>query len=208
MEKGQEVVECSRVIAIICLMPPTPAEFSKTVFLHGREFVLRLPQPLDALQVVGYSNEFNAESEFTLFPEERITLTDAQGYINRVLAKIQRGEAVYLFAFCQEQLVGRVSLNLDSGVQRHQGELGISVRQGFRNLGLGRVMIEEVLELASQNLPGLEQAWLTTFANNDRALHLYQKLGFREFGRLPRGIKRGEEYCDFVYMWKRVGEGD
>lgn len=172
-------------------------------------FLFRFPEQKDVLQMVEYSNEFNAESEFTLFPEERINSTDAQVYLARIMGKIDRHESVYLFVFCKTanelRLAGRININLEPGLQQHLGELGISIRQDYRNMGLGTTLIELAIEVAKRWLSGLEIIQLTTFSTNQRALHLYQKLGFKEFGRLPKGVKREGQYQDFVYMWREVG---
>jgi RimJ/RimL family protein N-acetyltransferase len=168
----------------------------------------RYPQITDAPQVAEYSNELNITSPFMLFPDEWISAEATVDYLQRIQTKQQKGESVYIFACCEEELIGRVNINLQEGVQRHLGELGISVRQDWRNLGLGTALINLVIKLAREKLPSLELIQLTVFANNDQAIHLYQKLGFKEFGRLPRGIKRGEQYWDFVYMWREVGQGD
>ncbi len=176
--------------------------------INGKDFLFRFPEQGDTLQMVEYSNEFNAESEFTLFPEERINSTDAQVYLARIIGKIERHESIYLFVFCKNvdklRLAGRININLEPGLQQHLGELGISIREEYRNIGLGTTLIELAIEVAKRWLSGLEIIQLTTFSTNQRALHLYQKLGFKEFGRLPKGVKRSDQYQDFVYMWREI----
>lgn len=183
-------------------------QFSIQKHLHGQDYLIRFPELDDAQQMVEYSNEFNAESEFSLFPEERITSMDAQQYLAKIIGKINRQESVYLFAFCKTdsewRLAGRINISLEPGLQQHLGELGISIRQEYRDMGLGTTLIELIIEVAKRWLTGLEIIQLTTFSTNQRALHLYQKLGFKEFGRLPKGIKREGQYQDFVYMWKEL----
>ncbi|HQM15896.1 MAG TPA: GNAT family protein [Candidatus Woesebacteria bacterium] len=169
-----------------------------------KQFIFRFPQLKDQEQMVEYSNEFNAESEFTLYPEERIGPLDATQYLLSIIEKTNRHDSVYLFAINQtdggERLAGRINISLEAGVQHHVGELGISVRQEYRDQGLGRLMVELTIKMAKIWLPSLEIIQLTTFGTNARALHLYQELGFVEFGRLPKGIKRQGQYQDFVYL--------
>jgi len=189
-------------------MSSSKPTFSITKILADKQFVIRFPELRDSQQVSEYSNEFNGESEFTLFPEERIDQDDARQYLSRIIGRINRQESVYLFAFCQElsgpRLAGRININLEPGLQQHLGELGISVRQDYRNMGLGTTLINLAIEVAKRWLPTLELIQLTTFSTNQRALYLYQKLGFKEFGRLPKGIKREGQYQDFVYMWREM----
>lgn len=51
------------------------------------------------------------------------------------------------------------------------------VRRDFQNQGIGRAMLEKVLDLADNWLM-LVRLELTVFADNERAVHLYESLGF------------------------------
>jgi ribosomal protein S18 acetylase RimI-like enzyme len=42
---------------------------------------------------------------------------------------------------------------------------------------------------------------LSVFSNNYHAKTLYEKLGFKMYGQLPRGIKRGDQYIDEELMY-------
>jgi len=42
---------------------------------------------------------------------------------------------------------------------------------------------------------------LGVFADNTRAIELYRRLGFIPYGRLPRGIRRGDHYIDEEFMF-------
>jgi ribosomal protein S18 acetylase RimI-like enzyme len=51
---------------------------------------------------------------------------------------------------------------------------------------------------------------LCVISVNERAQRLYRKHGFKEYGRAPKGFKRGDRYFDEVMMWRPVepaGEG-
>ena len=48
-----------------------------------------------------------------------------------------------------------------------------------------------VVELAREL--GYEQLELGCYAENERALALYHKLGFREWGRIPRAFKHPDD---------------
>jgi RimJ/RimL family protein N-acetyltransferase len=106
-------------------------------------------------------------------------------------------------------LEGRVVADLGvSYVRRylkycHRAYLGVSIQQSCCNLGLGGIMLEIAIEQSRKN--GFEQLELGTFEDNARALHLYEKHGFRRYGVQPRAFKlKDGTYRDEVIMVKML----
>jgi len=82
---------------------------------------------------------------------------------------------------------------------RHRADFGISVDEAYWGLGAGRALTEACIECARK--AGYEQLELNVAADNTRAIELYKKAGFVEFGRNPRGFKaRLSGYQELVYM--------
>lgn len=82
---------------------------------------------------------------------------------------------------------------------RHRADFGISVDRAFWGLGIGRALMEACIECAKK--AGYEQVELSVIAANKRAIDMYEKTGFVEFGRNPRGFKsRLSGYQELVYM--------
>ena len=82
---------------------------------------------------------------------------------------------------------------------RHRAEFGISVLRAYWGLGLGRALTEACIQCAKE--AGYEQIELTVVAENKRAIALYRKAGFVEFGRNPRGFRsRTSGYQEIVHM--------
>lgn len=69
---------------------------------------------------------------------------------------------------------------------RHRAECGISVAKEFWGLGIGKALMEACIECA--RAAGFLQLELTVVADNARAISLYQKAGFVEYGRNPKGF--------------------
>ena len=81
----------------------------------------------------------------------------------------------------------------------HRGYLGMSIRQKYAGMGLGSFMMKVALEQAKEN--GFEQVELGVFSDNDRARHLYSKMGFKEYGMNPRAFKlKDGTYRDEIIM--------
>lgn len=82
---------------------------------------------------------------------------------------------------------------------RHRAEFGVSVLRAYWDLGLGRALTEACIQCAKE--AGYEQLELTVVAENERAIALYRKAGFVEFGRNPRGFRsRTSGYQEIVHM--------
>ncbi len=86
----------------------------------------------------------------------------------------------------------------------HLGYFSISIQEAYCNMGIGRKLIEELLSWAKQR-NDLEKVCLEVFSHNERAIHLYKKLGFIEEGRKVKFVKFTEDfYADEILMYQFV----
>lgn len=67
---------------------------------------------------------------------------------------------------------------------RHRCEIAIALYKKYCGLGIGKSMLETVLDVAEKM--GYEQAELEVIACNKTAIALYKKLGFKIYGTFPR----------------------
>lgn len=70
---------------------------------------------------------------------------------------------------------------------RHRANFGISVAKEFWGLGIGKALMDACIECAG--IAGYEQLELDVVAENARAISMYEKAGFVEYGRNPKGFK-------------------
>lgn len=104
------------------------------------------------------------------------------------------------FAVAGDQVVGWcdvVSLS-DREVWSHRGTLGIGVLAEWRGRGLGRALIETTLAAAWRH--GFRRVELKARADNDRAIGLYESVGFVREGYHRRAFLLGGVYYDEVSM--------
>ena len=66
---------------------------------------------------------------------------------------------------------------------RHAGSVGLYVHTDYQNKGVGTALMETLLDLADNWLM-LVRVELEVYADNERAIHLYEKLGFDQEGLL------------------------
>ena len=69
-----------------------------------------------------------------------------------------------------------------------------------RNLGLGKVLMEEAIKKA-KSIEGLEQVYLAVVSTNESAKKLYSSLGFKVFGTEKKGLRlENNIYFDVDFM--------
>lgn len=82
---------------------------------------------------------------------------------------------------------------------RHRADFGISVAREFWGLGIGQALMTACIECARK--AGYVQLELNAVADNERAIAMYRKAGFAEYGRNPKGfLSRETGYQEVVYM--------
>lgn len=168
------------------------------------ELTIREAIPSDAAQLLAVSRKIGEETEFLVMDKQGINLPEELLAIQ--LADLYESDAnVLLLALLGDQIVGQASLK--SAPEKriaHIAELGVSILREYWGMGLGRVLIEELMDWAeaSGKIFRLE---LTVQAQNTRALALYDKLGFKQEGILARGA-RGDDgrFLDVVLMSKMI----
>lgn len=167
---------------------------------NGQEIVLKSPELADAAALLDHMHQTSAETHFMVrYPEEIEQTGEIERlYLKRLLAD---PDEFFLSAFLDGELVGNASINRVRDVVkcRHRGMFGISIKEKVCNLGLGSVMLKEVLELVLKT--GLEQIELSVFSDNLRARHLYEKMGFVQIGAMPHAYRlKDGTYCDEIHM--------
>ncbi len=115
------------------------------------------------------------------------------------LAKVNQNREVILVAEVDKQVVGHVSLQPEEWqTSQHVCILGIIVKKGFRNIGIGKALILAAIDAAL--IVGYKKITLSVFANNSRAIALYKKIGFEQVGCRRKQFYMNHEYIDEVLM--------
>jgi ribosomal protein S18 acetylase RimI-like enzyme len=111
------------------------------------------------------------------------------------------GTSTVFGAFSNTGLVGIAGFEIQQGKKRaHKGELwGMYVRPDARGTGIGRRLVEAVLDLARQRV---ELIQLAVVQDNEQARRLYASLGFLEYGLEKHALKQDGRYYDDVLMAK------
>ena len=81
----------------------------------------------------------------------------------------------------------------------HVGILGIIVKKEYRDFGIGTNLIDVAIR-ESKKLNNKEKITLSCFSTNERALHIYKKLGFETVGIRKKQFYMDSKYYDEVLM--------
>ena len=82
---------------------------------------------------------------------------------------------------------------------RHVGSVGLFVHTEYQNMGVGTALLKTLLDLADNWLM-LVRVELEVFADNQRAIHLYEKFGFEKEALLRMSVVRDGQYRDNYKM--------
>lgn len=170
----------------------------------NREIVIRVPVMTDLSEELRYINELVTEDTY-LFrgPEHnKVTAKEEKKWLKDFLDRIKKDEAVLLSCFIDAKLIAGISLERGKYREAHVGEIGIAVAKDFREEGIGQKLFTIILEEAKKRKYKI--LCLHVFANNLRAIHVYEKFGFIKTGVLPKGFFHKGKYIDQVLMYKEL----
>ncbi|MGI0148571.1 MAG: GNAT family N-acetyltransferase [Thermoplasmata archaeon] len=177
--------------------PMRPEEFT---LRDGRTILLRPARMEDAESTLRNVNRIGQEEVYIMIEEvpdlrqERRWLSAFDGVRNVLIVAIADGEVIGA-ADCHAGTFPK---------DGHMGGIGIAIQSGWREGGLGRRMMERVLEWMRSR--GFKKAELAVFATNHRARHLYDSLGFVEEGIRRKHVRIRGEYVDEILMGLWLGE--
>lgn len=102
-------------------------------------------------------------------------------------------------ALVDGEVVGWCDISLSRRpVFKHSGSLGMGIHPDFRGQGIGKKLITTTIEAAQRK--GVTRVELEVFASNNRAIALYEKIGFKREGLKQRFARFDERYEDGVIM--------
>lgn len=112
--------------------------------------------------------------------------------------------SILLVAELDGNLIGNIDLTGSKrSLMSHTAMIGMGISEAWRNQGLGRILLEAVIEWA-KNASKLELIWLDVYASNELGLNLYKNIGFTESGTIKGFFKDASGYQDKVQMYMHI----
>ncbi len=170
---------------------------------NGSTAVLRTAVPEDAAQMIAYLRACAEETDFLLrVPEE----WDIPVETEKALLKDMARQTDQLMVVCDVngEIAGTCQVVCMNRVKtRHRATISIALRRAYWGQGISGVMLEEMEAFARER--GVTQLELAYIQGNERARHLYDRMGFVETGRGPDAMRqRDGTLADEIFMMKKL----
>lgn len=168
----------------------------------GRKWILSSATSEFAESLIAHRTITSGETHFMARePEECGNCYDLEK-MRAYLADMAADEKNFLITvFEGDTIIGDAGITMINGHQksRHRAYFGISIQQAYCECGLGHIMLQEAIRQAKEN--GFEQIELGVYADNERAIHVYEREGFQKYGCTPRAFKlKDGTYIDECIM--------
>lgn len=171
----------------------------QAVLKNGQTLNLRKAVEQDAEELLAYCNLVGGESDFLTYGKNGCNRTVEQE--RQFLGDLQnQPNSIFLLGFIEKELVCSANLGAEQ-IERlaHNCELGITVQKKAWGLGAASILMQELIDFA-KNHSTLRTIHLGVYANNEPAIHLYQKFGFQTVGRFQDYFLVDGRYCDELLM--------
>jgi len=172
-----------------------------------KKIVIRQIRSGDVANAKKFQNYINSliDEEAKILMNKKFSLKEERKAVESFLANNRKKNKVLIIAEHNNQIVGLTDVSLDRHRRNHIGIFGISIRAGYRGIGLGKHIMEEVMRLAKKDLnPKPKIIQLEVYANNKPAIALYKKMGFKIVAKLPKQIQYKGKLIDELTMLKYI----
>lgn len=156
----------------------------KFVSKKGNTVTFRCLRENDLEGMLTYINTLIREDTFIGLYGEPLTHNEEKKHLEETMESIKKENKIVIVVEVNGQYVGSGDLRREPlRRKKHCGNIGISLLKIYRDEGIGKELLQTLIQEAKKMK--LLLLTLTCLENNDRALHLYEKLGFKRCGYIP-----------------------
>lgn len=132
---------------------------------------------------------------------QKLTFEEEKRWLKDTFKQVKKHREVFIVAEHNNRIVGNTGIDLDKGRRNHIGNFGISIKKGYRGIGLGKFLMEEIIKLAKKELkPKPRIIRLSVYSNNKPAINFYKKCGFKKVAVIPKQIQYKGKLINEVIM--------
>ena len=164
-----------------------------------KNITIRKAKIEDAQAVLQYLDQIGKESDNLTFGEEGIgyTLEDEEKMIQSYDENLN---STMFIAFDDNKIVSIGNLSASKRERtKHVSVLGISVLKSHWRQGIGKKMMNTLIDFAKQ-APDTKAVHLEVRSDNRVAIHLYESVGFKKNTTIPKMMFVKDTYYDIDLM--------
>jgi RimJ/RimL family protein N-acetyltransferase len=168
-------------------------------FKNDNQVVIRQVEKKDARELIDFFNIVGGETDYLSFGgnEFMATVDIEEKYIEDI--KNEENSNLIL-AVVDGKIIGTASITSSQKRKtKHVGTLGIVIKKEYCGLGIGSILIDNLINWSKLN--GItKKITLITRCDNSFAIELYKKKGFEIEGTLKRDSYENDVYYDVYIM--------
>lgn len=172
----------------------------KTIHLkNGQTVQIKEAGKGDAPELVIYLQMIGAQSDFLTFGPGELEVSVSEEEVFLEESRITKNR-IMLLALVGDKVIG--CLNFTGGIRariQHTGEFGVSVLKNYWDQGIGTVLVQELIQWAKDSNK-VRKLNLRVRSDNDRAIRVYEKIGFIQEGLITREFFISGQFFDCIYM--------
>ena len=178
--------------------PMTPTDVTSVVHeaRDGRRWTVRRARPTDARALARLFTSVRAEGRWLATPASAVSEPSESYFVGEM---IRAGDTLVLVAEADGEVIGNVLVSVEhSTVSDHIGTLSIAILDGWRDVGIGSVLVHAAQDWTREQ--GLAKLALGVFPDNVRAIAVYEHAGFVAEGLRKRQYRAGRGFRDELLM--------
>ncbi|KGR76370.1 GNAT family N-acetyltransferase [Ureibacillus sinduriensis] len=174
--------------------------------VNGLTYTIRSAIKEDAKDLSEIRLQIDGETE-NLDREKGESYIDAQGFEHLIKTDTESEKNLFLVAVVHDRIVG-FSRCEGNFLKRfaHKVEFGVGVLKDYWGFGIGKNLLKESMAWADST--GIKKITLNVLETNEKAINLYEKLGFETEGILKKDkLLSDGNYYNTIVMGRWLNDG-
>lgn len=169
----------------------------------GHSIKIRIPALEESQKLIDLKRSYIKNT--TTIPMKLDEYTnDAKDELSLITEFIKSQNSILLVAEFNHELIGNIDLTGSKRTKMfHTAMIGMGIKEEWRNQGLGRCLIEAVIDWAKKH-SAIELIWLDVYASNELGYNLYKNTGFKVSGIIKDFFKEENDYQDKIQMYQSI----
>jgi putative acetyltransferase len=180
-----------------------PGKIVKKIIIGRDTVIFRYLKRSDLEEALKFANSLIRER--ALIGMQKIqTLKQEKKWMSKSLKEMKQGNGVKIVVEINGRFSGSAGINrkpLDANA--HVCTIGMGIHSDFRGLGIGTALMDSLIQQARDVLK-CKLLELSYYEHNVIAKRVYEKCGFREVGKIPKGCHYYGKYYDEIIMVKEL----